>query len=70
MGWRDRTISHADKQEAEISPNTIPKHLQLPDHLEIYNDSVVRRIIEKTIVLDTEHLLVTFKGGFSVEQIL
>lgn len=81
----DLITQHADRQDwdgeiepfrmlinkrRKLPPNTIPKHLQLPDHLEIYNDSVSRRIIEKVIVLDKEHLLVTFKGGFSVEQIL
>lgn len=54
----------------KFSTNTTPEHLQLPDHLETYNDHVARHILEKVIVLDAVHLLVTFKGGVSVEQIL
>lgn len=81
----DRITQYADRQDwdGEIEPfrtlinkrrkfstNTTPEHLQLPDHLETYNDSVARRILEKVTVLDAVHLLVTFKGGVSVEQIL
>ena len=81
----DRITQYADRQDwdGEIEPfrtlinkkrkfstNTTPEHLQLPDHLETYNDSVARRILEKVTVLDAVHLLVTFKGGVSVKQIL
>lgn len=52
------------------SPLYISNCLRLPHHLESYNDSISRYVLEKVTVLDTGCLRVTFKGGASVEQIL
>jgi len=79
----DLITRHADRQDwdGDIEPfrvlinkrrgfphNTYSEHLKLPDRLEAYDDGIARRVLEKITVIDGEHLLVTFRGGASVEQ--
>lgn len=79
----DLIIRHADRQDwdGDIEPfrvlikkrrsfphNTYLEHLKLPDHLEAYDDGIARRVLEKVTVIDGEHLMVTFRGGVTVEQ--
>jgi len=48
-------------------PQTIyPEYLYLPQCLESYYNIIVRQILEKVTVLDAEHIMVTFKGGFKL----
>lgn len=52
-----------------FSQSSYPEHLQLPYHLEAYDDGIAHRILEKVKIMDEEHLMVAFKGGIEVEQV-
>ena len=41
----------------------------LPDHINTYNDIIVRHVLDKVTVLDGGHLLVAFRGGAMLEQV-
>lgn len=41
----------------------------LPDHMDIYNDIIVRHVLDKVTVLNGGHLLAAFRGSAAVEQL-
>lgn len=41
----------------------------LPDHMNTYNDIIVRYVLNKVTVLEGGHLLVAFRGGAVEEQV-
>ena len=52
----------------KFSQSSYPEYLQLPYHLEAYNDGIARRVLEKVKIMDEGHLIVAFKGGIEMEQ--
>lgn len=70
QNWDEDTESFRDlltKRQA-VTQSFPSEHQQLPDHLDTYNDMIARYVLDKVAVQDGKHLLVTFKGGATVEQ--
>lgn len=56
-------------KKRRFSQSSYPEHLQLPYHLEAYDDGIARRVLEKVKIMDEEHLMAAVKGSIEVEQI-
>lgn len=70
QNWDGDTESFRDllTKRRAVTRSFPSEHQQLPDHLDIYNDMIVRYVLDKVAVQDGKNLLVTFKGGATVEQ--
>lgn len=57
---------HMRQYEEERQKNTY----HLPFQMTEYNETIIRQVLDTVKVLDKQHLLVVFKGGAEVEQII
>jgi hypothetical protein len=64
------------KKEADLSDGAVESRLSAitealalePNQMGTYDDNLVRQLIETIKVIDSEKLLITFKGGMQFEQ--